>query len=501
MNEQANMAWRCTVCGYVHRGPEPQDECSVCGSPKELFELYQESGSAKTALAPENWRCLVCNYVHSGELPPAICPVCGSPAERFEAIAESARTEPADAKHSDRIVVIGAGIAGISAVETIRQHSENAAITLLTKEPHQPYYRLNLTRFLAGEIAEESLPIHSEEWYAQNQIDLITDVQISNISSEAKQVSSKDGTVYEYDKLILTAGAHPFIPPIPGAAMEGATTLRNLNDAKYILNEAQNAKSIVVIGGGVLGLETAGALVRQSADVTLLEGFDWLMPRQLNKTAAKLLKTHIESIGIKLMTGVTVQELKGDERVAGVQLKDGAILPADLVIVTAGVRSNSYLARLAGLSVNSGVIVNDFMLTSTPAIYAAGDIAEHRGIVYGLWNAAQYQGSIAGMNALGKNAEFGGIPRSNSLKVLGVDLLSIGRFMVEDGRDSVIEAECEGNYSRYIFRDSRMVGCILYGNTVISGEVKKAIENNYDFSGLLKQRPDAATVWDFFHSD
>jgi nitrite reductase (NADH) large subunit len=277
--------------------------------------------------------------------------------------------------------------------------------------------------------------------------------------------------------------------------------LRNLNDAKYILDEAPSAKSIVVIGGGVLGLETAGALARQSADVTLLEGFGWLMPRQLNKTAAELLKTHIESIGITLMTGVTVQELKGDERVAGVRLKDGTILPADLVIITAGVRSNSYLARLAGLSVNSGVIVNDFMLTSTNAIYAAGDIAEHRGIVYGLWNAAQYQGGIAGLNALGKNAEFGGIPRSNSIKVLGVDLLSIGRFQVEDGGDSVIEAECEGDYSRYIFRDSHLVGCILYGNAAIGGVVKKAIENKHDFSGLLKQQPDAAAVWDFFISE
>ncbi len=197
MNELVNIAWRCTVCGYVHRGPEPQDECSVCGSPKELFELYQEPGSAETAPEPKNWRCLVCNYVHSGEQPPAICPVCGSPAERFEAIAESADTESTDTKLSERIVVIGAGIAGISAVETIRQHSENAVITLLAKEPHLPYYRLNLTRFLAGEITEESLPLHSEEWYAEHQIDLITDVQVSNISSEAKQVSSKDGTVYE----------------------------------------------------------------------------------------------------------------------------------------------------------------------------------------------------------------------------------------------------------------------------------------------------------------
>ena len=499
MTETNIRAWCCTVCGFVHREPELPGECPVCGSPQERFEPYSEPSKAQPVSKPNNWRCLVCNYEHVGDQPPDKCPVCATPARRFEAIADKKEEAQVDSAQADEILIVGGGIAGVTAAESIRQLSANAKITLLTKERHLPYYRLNLTRFIAGEIEEDSLPIHPANWYQENRINVLSGSEVSTISLDQQAVSFVDRTTRHYDKLILTAGAHPFIPPILGARLEGVATLRNLTDAHYILQEADKAASIVIIGGGILGLETAGALSRYSdKKVTLLEGFKWLMPRQLNQTAAELLKSYIESIGIALKTDVSVQDLVGDERVAGVHLKSGETIPADLVIITAGVRSNSYLARLTGLRANQGVIVNDYMQTSDPNVYAAGDIAEHRGVMYGLWNAAQYQGSIAGMNAVGKMVEFGGIPRSNSIKVLGVDLLSIGKFEAEDGSDVIIEAECDGNYSRFLFRDSHLVGSILYGDTAISAGVKKAIENKDDFSGLLKKQPLVADVWDLF---
>ena len=282
--------------------------------------------------------------------------------------------------------------------------------------------------------------------------------------------------------------------------MDGVVTLRTLDDANNILAQIKNIKSAVVIGGGVLGLETAGALAAKSCKVKVIESFPWLMPRQMNKKAAALLKQNMGKIGVEVLTGVSVDSLNGDERVAGVQIKDGKNISADLVIITAGVRPNSYLARKAGLRVGQGIIVDDFMQTSDPAIYAAGDIAEHRGITYGLWNAAQFQGSIAGMNAVDNVAEFGGIPRSNSIKVLGFDLLSIGKFEPEDGSDLVIEAECEGNYSLFLFRDTYLKGSILFGDTRISGQVKKAIEDGTDFSGFLNQKPNASEIWRFIES-
>ncbi|MDM8551026.1 FAD-dependent oxidoreductase [Desulfobacterales bacterium HSG2] len=498
MSDNNANAWRCTVCGYVHRGPVPPNECPVCGAPEERFEKYVEHVEAKPSEKPKQWRCPVCDYEHSGDQPPELCPVCATPGKQFEAVTDIEEADKADAGRSDEIIVIGAGIAGISAVESVRQSSSNAKITVLTKEKHPPYYRLNLTRFLAGEITGDELPIHPENWYQENRIRLLSGVEVSDISLDKRQISLTDRTTRSYDKLILTAGAHSFIPPIPGIHKGGVTALRNLDDARYILQEAETAKSVVIIGGGVLGLEAAGALAKKPVKVTLLESFEWLMPRQLNRKAAGLLEKHIEGLGISLKVKVIAQEIVGDERVAGVLLKSGETIPADLVIMAAGIRTNSYLARLAGLRVNHGVIVNDYMQTSAPDVYAAGDVAEYRGTLYGLWNAALYQGSIAGMNAAGKTVEFGGIPRSNSLKVLGVDLLSIGKFEAEDGSDIIIEAECEGTYSQFLFRDSHLEGAILFGNTAISGKIKKAIEKRADFSGLLKRQPSASDVWDFF---
>jgi len=491
-------AWRCTVCGYIHRGPEPPDECPVCGSPKEYFEEYVEAAAVDAAPKPKRWRCLVCSYEHAADEPPEQCPVCGTPRRRFEAVAEMDAEELVDAGKSEEIVVIGCGIAGLSAVEAIRLSSAGAKITLFSKESHLPYFRLNLTRLLAGEITEDALPIYPDSWYEERRINLVRGATVSTLSLDQQAVTLADGSSFPYDKLILTAGAHPFIPPILGSQREGVTTLRNLDDVDYIQSEGPTADSVAVIGGGILGLETAGALAKQSIKVTVMEYFDWLMPRQLNQTAALMLQKHLEEMGVTFKMGVAVQEFVGDERVAGVLLKSGEVVPANLVVMTAGVRPNSYLARLAGLKVNQGIAVDDFMQTSNAKVYAAGDVAEHRGNLYGLWSPAQYQGSIAGMNAAGKTVEFGGIPRSNSIKVLGVDLFSIGQINAEDGSFAAIEEQVDGRYVRFLFRDSHLVGSILFGDTTISAGVKKAIEGNDDFSGILKDQPSAADICDHF---
>jgi nitrite reductase (NADH) large subunit len=496
MTQNNSKAWRCTVCGYIHREVDPPNECPVCGSPKKFFEPYLEPAETTPETKTKNWRCLVCNHKHTGDNPPVKCPVCGAPDKRFESIGDVKETGTADGI-AEEIVVVGGGIAGISAVESIRSASVNARITLLSKEKHLPYFRLNLTRLLADEVMEDNLPIHPETWYLENRIKLVKGAEVSSISLEQKEISLMDGAKYSFDKLILTAGSHPFIPPVVGINLEGVTTLRTIDDARYIRKSAEQADSVVVVGGGILGLEAAGALIKYAKKVTVFENFDYLMPRQLSLKAAKLLEKHITGIGINLKTGVSLKELAGDERVAGAVLKNGESVPADLVIFSTGVRSNSYLARTSGLQVNQGIIVNDYLQTSHANVYAAGDLAEHRGISYGLWGAAQYQGSIAGMNAAGQKAEFGGIPRSNTLKVLGVDLFSIGRFEAEDGSYTVIEDEKDASYTRFVFRDTHLVGAILYGDTLISAALKKAIEGRKDYSGLLKNQPSAKEVWDY----
>jgi len=480
---EGTRAFRCLVCGYVHRGDGPPEECPVCGAAASDFEPHRDAPAA-AAVAVERWRCLNCSYVHEGGEPPLECPVCGAPRDRFEA-AVAADGGAGATDFAGHLVVVGAGIAGLSAIESFRSATAGGTVTLIAREEELPYYRLNLTRFLAGEIQEQDLPIHPAAWFSERNIDLRAGAEVAGISLEDRRVQLRGGLALAYDKLILTVGAHPFVPPFAGVQREGVSCLRTLRDARALLDWLQPGMACVVVGGGLLGLEAAGALAAQGARVTLLEGHDWLMPRQLNRRAGEILLGHVEGIGVRVRRNARTKEILGDERAAAVLLEDGASVPADLVVIAAGVRPNSHLGRRIGLDVNQGVIVDNHLSSSHRDLLAAGDVAEHRGVLYGSWAASQYQGSIAGLNAAGASVEFGGLPRSHTLKVLGLDLVSIGQVEPQDGSYQVAESDVAGAYSRFVFRDERLVGSVLAGDTSLAGAVKKALEEKRDFSGLI----------------
>jgi len=496
VSSSEKQAWRCTVCGYIHHGPEPPEMCPICGSPKEAFEAHVAETQPATRPRVQSWRCLNCNYVHSGPEPPEACPVCGASADCFEQLSETGE-KAAQAHKASKVVVVGAGIAGLAAVDAIRAASPDTAVTLISKETSPPYYRLNLTRYLAGEINEAELPIRPAGWFDENGVQLLLGTEVSKLNLDGNAVELNDGEAISFDKLILTVGAHPFMPPFQGAYRQGVTSLRSLGDANRILGSDLAGKNCVCVGGGLLGLETAGALVRRGARVTLLEGHGWLLPRQLNQRAGDILAHCVESSGIQLRTKAHVREILGDERVRGVLLDDGGAIDADVLVVATGIRSNSYLGRMAGLDVNEGIVVDNQLQTSHPDVFAAGDVAEHHGFVYGTWGPSQYQGSIVGMNAVGANAEFGGIPRSNTLKVLRLELFSIGQIEPVDGSYKVIEKDADGEFFEFVFRDSHLAGAILLGDAKLATKVKKAVESKCDFSGLLAKHPDAGDVLEF----
>ncbi|MDA8219510.1 MAG: FAD-dependent oxidoreductase, partial [Dehalococcoidales bacterium] len=358
------------------------------------------------------------------------------------------------------------------------------------------YYRLNPTRLLAGEVSEADLPVYPREWYEKNGVRLQLGAEVESLDLAGRQVMLRDGEREPFTKLILAAGSHPFMPPLPGLAREGVKSLRSFRDALAIREAARAGARCVCIGGGLLGLETAGALARRGARVAVLESFPWLLPRQLNKKAAALLARYVGDLGIEVYAGARVAEILGDERARAVLVEDKRELPADLVIIAIGVRPNTYLARQAGLQVNQGVVVDDHLTSSHPDVLAAGDVAEHRGVLYGIWPAAKYQGSIAGRNAAGARAEFAGIPRSNTLKVLGLDLFSIGQVEPSDGSYEAIEEERDGQFYRFLFRDSLLVGAVLLGDTGLTAKVKRAVENRVDFSALLARHPAGPDVLD-----
>ena len=466
-------AWKCEICGYVHQGAEPVDSCPVCGADRSHFSpLILATGPAPPATTGQ-WRCTICDHLWTGPQPPESCPVCSATANLFEPYVapDTVRSAPA----IGRLVILGAGVAGVTAAETARTLDPTVTITLLSRESELPYYRLNLTRLLAVEIDEEALPLKPAAWFETQRIDLVCG-EVVAIDRERSQVRLQDGRNFPYDRLLLASGAHPFVPPVCGATRVGVMTLRTLGDVREIVSQLRPGSRCVCVGGGLLGLEAAAALQRHGAEVTVLEAFDWLLPRQLPRTGGGLLQELVAARGIQVLCGVQIKELCGDERVRSVQLVDGRELPCDLVLLAVGVRPNSYLARAAGLRVGSGVIIDDRMQTSDPAIFAAGDVAEHQQVVYGIWPAAYAQAVVAGTNVVGGSAAFTGLPPSNRLKVMGIELFSAGKLTAEDGSYQLTEVQEQGCYRALLCRDNRCLGGALLGDTTLAPILKEAIE-------------------------
>jgi nitrite reductase (NADH) large subunit len=386
-----------------------------------------------------------------------------------------------------RLVILGGGIAGVSAAEAARQAAPAAEITLLAAEPEPPYWRLNLTRLLDGEIKEDALPLHPVDWYARQRIRLLSGMTATALALDRHAVTCSNGATLPFDKLILAVGATAFLPPWPGVALGGVQAMRTLADTREVLHRLRPGLRCVCIGGGILGLETAGALAKHGVQVDLLAGDDWLMPRQLTRTGGEILAHHVAALGVRLHCSTKVSALIGTAgQVSGVQLAAGPTLPADLVLITTGIRANLALAADAGLRTQQGIVVDDWLTTSHPDVLAAGDCAEHRGVLYGLWPAAHFQGTLAGLNAVGQRSAFGGLPRLNVLKVLGLHVFSIGQFEVPAAQ--VLEQQTAGQYLRFVFLEGRLCGAILVGRDGLDAALKTAIEQRHDFSAMLSQK-------------
>lgn len=374
-------------------------------------------------------------------------------------------------------VIIGGGIAGVSAAEAIREVDKSGRIVLICNEPELPYYRMNLTRYLAGDINVSSLPLHPEDWYRANSVELMLNTVVDSINPANREVHIAGNSTIQYDKLILANGAQPFVPPFPGRELKGVWTVRTHSDADNILYCCSLKMRVVCIGGGLLGLENAGALAKRGADVTVIETFDWLLPRQLPKEGGKQLEKLILKMGVKVVTGGKVKAMRGDEVVEAVSFEDGTELPASLVLITTGVASDTKLAKATGLKVNKGVVVDEYMRTSEPDIYAAGDNTECNGKLYGLWAPAKAQGIVAGHNAAGKEDVFPELPPSAKLKVLGIDLFSIGQITPSEPQDLLISDATGENYTGYVLRNGKLIGASLLGDVSLAAEAKAAINS------------------------
>ncbi len=375
-----------------------------------------------------------------------------------------------------KLVVIGNGMAGIRAVEELLKLApELYDITVFGAEPHPNYNRILLSPVLAGEQTLEEIVLNPVEWYAENGITLHLGKKVTGVNRKTRIVQAADGSEAPYDRLLIATGSNPFILPLPGKELDGVISYRDIADTNAMIDAASKHRHAVVIGGGLLGLEAANGLMVRGMSVTVVHLMPWLMERQLDDVAGSLLQKSLEARGIRFLMGAQTEALLGSEgdgrsgRVRAVRLKDGSEVPANLVVMAAGIRPNTELAEKIGLHCQRGIVVNDTMQTVTdPRIYSVGECAAHRGIAYGLVAPLFEQGKVCATHL----AQFGigrylGSQTSTKLKVTGIDLFSAGKFTGGPEFEEIVMSDPFGGvYKKLVIQNDRLVGAVLYGDTV-----------------------------------
>jgi len=399
-----------------------------------------------------------------------------------------------------KIVIVGNGLSGTLAAKSLREMETQAEIEIYAEESYLYYPRPNLIEFIAGNLPYARLFAFPEKWYGQQQIHVRLATSARRIHPESREIEVQDGRRVGYDSLLLACGAVSFVPPIKGADKKGVFALRTLDDAQEIIEHLKTHPKVAVIGGGLLGLEMARALKSRGADVEVVEFFPYLLARQLDPPGGALLKAEIEKSGIRVRLGTATEEILGADEVRGLRFKDGREVPADMAVIAAGVKPSLKLAQEAGLQTERGVVVNDYLETSRPQIYAAGDGVQHNGRIYGIIPASFDQARIVAANILGQKRKYEGTVPSNMLKVAGIHVTSVGLVNPEGSAYEHIRVEKpeEGIYKKIVLENGALVGAIWMGtksgvNGITRAVMQKAnvekwkhvlLEETFDFSLL-----------------
>lgn len=371
-----------------------------------------------------------------------------------------------------RLVVIGNGMAGIRTVEELLLSApEKYEITVFGAEPYGNYNRIMLSAVLCGEKNLEDIVINDRQWYRDNGIRLHAGPEktVARIERGLRKVIARDGTVAEYDRLLIATGSKPIVADIPGADLAGVIGFRDILDVNMMLSYAKSHKHAVVLGGGLLGLEAASGLLQRGMDVTVIHNNEVLLNRQMDRQAGEMLQAELESRGLKFKMAAQIQELLPDanRHIRAALFTDGGELACDLFIMAIGVRPNIALARQAGLYCERGIVVNDTLQSYDPSVYAVGECIQHRGATFGLVAPLFEQAKVCAnhLSAHGV-AEYISLPTATKLKITGVDLFSVGDF--------IGDAHCErirfsdpalGVYKKLVIGNDRILGAVLYGDT------------------------------------
>jgi len=366
-----------------------------------------------------------------------------------------------------RLIVIGAGMASGRVLDHLIEADPDAFdITLFNAEPRGNYNRIMLSPVLAGDKSYEEIVTHDDAWYATHNVACRFGEAIARVDTAAKAVTTQTGEVLAYDKLLLATGSTPFIIPLPGHDLDGVIAYRDLEDTRKMMAMGPGNR-VVVIGGGLLGLEAAAGMAARGVDVTVVHIMGHLMERQLDETAGFLLRTSLEEKGITILCGANSQQVLGaDGHVRALRLDDGTELPCDLLVMAVGIRPNAALAQTAGLAVGKGIHVDDQMITSDNDVLAVGECVEHDGVLFGLVAPLYDQAKVAAQTLLGQQAAFTQKSLSTKLKVTGCDLFSAGDFADGTGREDIVFRDpARGIYKRLVIEGDRLIGAVMYGDT------------------------------------
>jgi len=381
------------------------------------------------------------------------------------------------------VVIVGSGVAGVTASRILRVNNPKAKISIYTDENHLFYPRPRLYEVLSGEASPREIYMFSEQWYEKRGIIVHLNKKVTGVETAQKQLTLEDHSRINYDKVLLANGAHPFIPPIKGVEKTGVFALRSIRDALSIREYAKKTRKTIIIGGGLLGLEFAASLRKLGQQVEVVEIFPRLLPRQLDQDGAEIFKERIETRDIKIVLGVRTEEILGKKTVSGISLDNGKELDGNLVLISAGVRSNTDLAAEAGIRVEKGVVVDQYLQTSVNDVYAAGDVAEFEGRVYGIIPAALEQARISAINMVeGEKQVYNGTIPAAMLKIVGIDLTSMGLVNPEAPQYEEIKKvnKEKGVYKKLVLEQGTIVGAILLGDRTGATWIKQLMDQKRD---------------------
>lgn len=488
---------------------------------KEAYEFGLDFGeilTGKKKLAPESkakttieeiptkgglklWKCIICGEIFESETVPEVCPVCGAGSDQFIEIERKETTYSIDKEET--YVIIGNGAAGFYAAKAIKERNESAIIKLISNELEHSYVRTQLSDLITEKI-DDSFYLERANWYKENNIVEILGANVNSIDKETKTIKLDNKQGIHYDKLILANGSYNFVPPTKVKfedhetevnswtynTVKGIHTIKKLSDVESLKEQLPASKNVVIIGGGLLGLEAAWEVQKRNINVTVVELAERMLPRQLDTDGSKLFEDLVNKTPVKVLLGEAVEFITANEAgVQSLQLKSGKKIDADIIIYSVGVRANIFLAQPLGIHCNKGVVVNPYMQTNVEDIYACGDVAELEGIYYGNWPAAIEMGKVAGANSTGDNIKFEKFVSSTVFAAMNTQVFSAGTVNFDDASLERIGSidTVNNKYSKLFFYNNKLVGGILIGDISSSIKIINGIQNEEDKLTVLSK--------------